>query len=322
MFSTNRFSIRWIFVSVLLNLVVLIGSIDSVRAQENEVKPIVTQQELESLTAAQNAASNTDATDKKPGLGGMNFLNLLWDGGTLMIPIGLMSLLVVAIGAERFVALRSGRVFPRRLRREIRRASDDEISMSPAELFRTAELFPSPAGRVLKDLLSKVGRPIPEAEACINESVQREADRLYGNVRWLTLAAAVTPLIGLLGTVWGMILAFYNTTQLTSGSNRVESLAEGIYVALVTTLAGLAVAIPAAILAHYFEGKITKTLGQVDHELRSLLPRLEQYEGRTRFDITSRGISSRPAASHNGSVAHNEATPASPPPVRSPKMKT
>jgi biopolymer transport protein ExbB len=317
MFPTTQLFRSSVFLCAFLSLFAL--SVQQLaRAQES--KPIVTQEELENLTAPK--PSPTEGPAKQTGLGGMNFLNLLLDGGALMIPIGLMSLLVVAVGVERAFALRSSKVFPRRLRREIWRASDDEISMAPSELFRTAELFPSSAARVLKDLLAKVGRPIPEAESCINESVQREADRLYSNVRWLNLAAAVTPLIGLLGTVWGMILAFYNTTQLTSGSNRVESLAEGIYVALVTTLAGLAVAIPAAILAHYFEGKITKNLGHVEHELHALLPRFEQYEGRTRFDVTSRGISTRPSQ-NNGSVSHGHPEPGqpAPPAIRTPKMK-
>ena len=60
--------------------------------------------------------------------------------------------------------------------------------------------------------------------------------------------------MGLLGTVWGMIRAFHDTAQLAPGQNKADYLAEGIYVALVTTLAGLAVAIPAAIFSHYFEG--------------------------------------------------------------------
>ena len=222
---TTRPSTGVIIGQVLLGLGLLFLCGSSVWAQESQdSKPPVTQQELETLIASKEATTNTAAT--KPGLGGLNFLKLLVDGGALMIPIGVMSLLVVAIGVERSFALRSSRIFPRRLRRELRRASDDEITMSPAELFRTAELFPSPAGRILKELLTKVGRPIPEVEALINEATQREADRLYGNVRWLNLATAVTPLIGLLGTVGGMILAFYNTTQVTSGSNRVESLAE------------------------------------------------------------------------------------------------
>lgn len=319
MFSNNRISKYRLIIPLLLMLGPAVGGARFVSAQDDQATSIVSQQELQNLTA-KTKADTAKVPEKKPGIGGMNLLTLLWDGGALMIPIGLMSLLVVAVGVERSFALRSGRLFPRRLRREIRRASDEEIPISPSDLFKAAELFPSSAARVLKDLLTKTGRPIPEAEACINDSIQREAERLYGNVRWLTLAAAVTPLIGLLGTVWGMILAFYNTTQLTSGSNRVESLAEGIYVALVTTLAGLAVAIPAAILAHYFEGKITTGLAQVDHQLRSLLPRLEHYEGRTRFDISSRGISSRPIQ-HNGGGTHHEVTPTPPPPVRTPKMK-
>lgn len=315
--------------SVLLPLVLallVVACIPQPSSAVQDGQPKVTQGDIENLMASKEPSGNS-APGPRLGIGGMNFLQLLIDGGALMIPIGLMSLLVLAIGVERWIALRSSKIFPRRLRREIRRAADDELQVSPAELYRTAELFPSSASRVLKDLITKIGRPIPEAEATITESVQHEADRLYNNVRWLTLAAAVTPLIGLLGTVWGMIIAFYNTTQLTSGSNRVESLAEGIYVALVTTLAGLTVAIPAAILAHYFEGKITKNLATVDVEMRHLTPRFEQFEGKLRFDVGPRGITSRPIASHATTPLHASSSASSPeaPPVHSsarpPKLK-
>lgn len=288
----------------------------------NDGQPKVTQAELESLINSSDPAATKAATN--PGIGGLNFLKLLVDGGALMIPIGLMSLVVLAVGIERTVALRNSRVFPRRLRREIRRAVDAEVPMSPPELFRAAELVPSSASRVLVDMLAKVGRPIAEVEDEISDSVQREADRLYGNVRWLTLAAAVTPLIGLLGTVWGLILAFYNTTQLADGGNRVESLAEGIYIALVTTLGGLTVAIPAAMLAHYFEGRITKALNSVDVELRRLTRWFEQYEGKMRFDIGPKGISSRTIAAGGHSTSPSPPSSPEPPPhstVRAPRLK-
>jgi biopolymer transport protein ExbB len=112
---------------------------------------------------------------------------------------------------------------------------------------------------------------------------------LYANVRWLSLAAAVAPLLGLLGTVWGMIVAFHQTTQLETGQNKADFLAEGIYVALVTTLGGLAVAIPAAILAHYFEGRIQALFHQTDELLFNLLPQIERYEGRLRVSHQSLG---------------------------------
>jgi biopolymer transport protein ExbB len=287
--------------------------------QEAQSNPIISQGDLEALMEQSDSSMPVDGGEQRQTLGGVSFLKLLFQGGALMIPIAIMSLLVVAIVLDRWLATRRNRLFPNRLRREVRRVGDERAVVAPAELYRTAELFPSAAARVLKELLCKVGRPIPEAEAAIQESVQREADRLYGNVRWLTLAAAVTPLLGLLGTVWGMIIAFYNTTQLSSGTNRAEFLAEGIYIALITTLAGLAVAIPAAIAAHYFEGKIVKNLSLVDVELRRLVPLLECYEGRTRFDIGSNGLTERIVVSDRvgtGQVSDH------PTPIKPPKLRT
>ncbi|MEZ6149375.1 MAG: MotA/TolQ/ExbB proton channel family protein [Pirellulaceae bacterium] len=208
----------------------------------------------------------------------INILVLLRQGGGIMAVIAVISLLVVAVAFERLFALRSGKLFPRGLRREVRRACEEVGPFQPHTLFEAADRYHCAGSRIIHEMLRKVGRPIPEVEAVLAEGSQREADRLYGNVRWLTLAAAVTPLIGLLGTVWGMIIAFHDTTQLGAGSNKAEYLAEGIYVALVTTLGGLAVAIPAAIIAHFFEGRITKMLALIDTELRRLMPRFESQE--------------------------------------------
>ena len=142
--------------------------------------------------------------------------------------------------------------------------------------------YPSSAATVVRAGLRRLGKPIADLERATAGAESREADRLYANVRWLSLAASVTPLLGLLGTVWGMIHAFFNTANLPTGANRAEYLADGIYVALVTTFAGLAVAIPAAVLAHFFESRILSTFRQLNETLFRLLPRLEQYEGRVR----------------------------------------
>ena len=81
-----------------------------------------------------------------------------------------------------------------------------------------------------------------------------------------------------------MIQAFFQTANLPiEYQNRAQVLADGIWTALVTTFAGLAVAIPAAILAHYFEGRIQRLFRELDETLSGLLPRLERYEGRLRL---------------------------------------
>lgn len=277
------------------------GSYDVCSAQavgSNTADAGVSPDELQRLAAeaAKNRA-NPPAPIPVPLRGSnINILELLRLGGGIMAVIGVISLWVVAVAFERLFALRSGKLFPSGLRREVRRACEEIGPFQPHSLFEAAGRYHCAASRIVHDMLRKLGRPIPEVEAALSEGTQREADRLYGNVRWLTLAAAVTPLIGLLGTVWGMIIAFHDTTQLGAGSNKAEYLAEGIYIALVTTLGGLAVAIPAAIIAHFFEGRITKMLAVIDTELRRLMPRFESQEGRTRFDLNERGMFRRDAA--------------------------
>jgi biopolymer transport protein ExbB len=212
----------------------------------------------------------------------INLLELLVRGGWLMVPIAAMSLLVVAFGAERLLGLRRRRILPSRLMTEIRKMARHEGAFDPRRAYQLTMRYPSSAARVIRAMLLKVGRPHSEVERAISEASEREAARLYSNVRWLSLAAGITPLLGLLGTVWGMIDAFFRTSELPVGANKAEFLAGGIYKALVTTFAGLAVAIPAAILAHYFEGRIQKLLHRLDETLLELLPRLERYEGRLR----------------------------------------
>jgi len=219
---------------------------------------------------------------------------IITGGGLLMIPIYLMSFLVVTIAIERFVALRRRRVMPLELVDGLGQLAQTPGGFDPRKAYRLCQKFPSSASSVIRAMLLKVGRPHGEVEHAVAEASEREAGRLYGNVRWLTLAAAVTPLMGLFGTVWGMILAFQRFSNLQEGQDAAEQLATGIYTALVTTLGGLAVAIPAAILAHYFEGRIQNLFHQIDELLFNLLPQVERYEGRLRVSQQTLGSSGQP----------------------------
>ena len=192
----------------------------------------------------------------------LNVLELVWAARWLMIPIIAMSIVVVAVGIERILALRRSRVMPKGLVEYLESAKLDSRG-----ILRTCTEYPSTMAVVVREVLRKFGRPPGEVETTMANVMQRESERLYRNVRTLNLAAAVTPLMGLLGTVWGMIAAFFATANLPVGANKAESLAEGIYFALVTTAAGLVVAIPAAILAHYLEGRIQKLFLDMEESL-------------------------------------------------------
>jgi len=213
----------------------------------------------------------------------LNFFQLLLKGRYFMLPILFMSLLLVTFFIERLFGLRTSRVLPRGLVSGLAGLGEPRGGFDPREAYRLCQQFPSAAATVVRAMLLKIGRPHSEVERAVADASEREAARLYANVRWLNLAAAVTPLMGLLGTVWGMIRAFHDTTQLDPGQNKADYLAEGIYVALVTTLGGLLVAIPAAIFSHYFEGRIQSLLLRIDELLFNIMPQIEQFEGRVRF---------------------------------------
>jgi len=229
--------------------------------------------------AEENAASAMRTNEEE----GINFFSLMVRGGWFMIPIGLLSLLVVTIAIERTLSLRRGRVLPGALVKQLGLLASSHNAFDPRQAYRVCQQYPSAAANVVRAMLLKVGRPHSEVEHTVAAASEREAERLYANVRWLNLSAGVAPLLGLLGTVWGMIDAFHRTTILGPGQNKAEELATGIYIALVTTFGGLMVAIPAAIFAHLFEGRIQKLFHQIDEMLFNLLPQIERFEGRMRF---------------------------------------
>lgn len=246
---------------------------------------------------------------------GIDLLSLITQGGRFMIPIGLMSLLVVTLAVERMISLRRKRLMPQPLVDRL-----DEL-MSPVERFNPAAAWqvcrdhPSIAATAVESMLRRTGQPLADVERAASEALQREADDQAAPIRWLGLAAAATPLMGLLGTVWGMIKAFHESTTLTPDRSRSEQLSEGIYTALVTTLAGLVVAIPAAILAQYLENRLAKHMHRIERLAFGVAPGLGRFAGRARLDDA--GVL-RPLSAGGKSLPTEQSAPG-PPPVAASK---
>lgn len=274
---------------------VIIGS--SLTSTLHASQPVITSSPammtLAPIQGDENGARPVPTQPKR----GINFLTLLTQGGWFMIPLLLLSVAVVTIGIERALALRRDRIFPHELIDELAALSQEPGGLDPRRAYEACQRFPSSVSYVLRSMLVKVGRPQQEVENAVTEATQREATRLSQMTSWLSLAAAVAPLIGLLGTVWGITQAFYDTTQLAelnAGQNRGVALANGIYVALVTTMVGLIIAIPAAILAHFYENRIVQRMNQIEEMVFNLSPQFERFEGQVRF---TQGLNDGPAVS-------------------------
>ena len=225
------------------------------------------------------AAAPAAAKNESPSLWEVYWM---W-GGPLMIPISALSVIVVIFSVERLLGLRRRRVVPPELVEGLGQLAGKQGGFDPRAAYQLCQQYPSAAANVVRSVLLKVGRPHSEVEHTVEEACDREAAKLYKNVRTINLAVSVAPLLGLLGTVQGMISCFYTAASLSAGDDKYRALSEGIYKALVTTFGGLVVAIPASVFAHYFEGRIQSLFREIDELLLGLLPQLERYEGKMRI---------------------------------------
>lgn len=171
-------------------------------------------------------------------------MDLIVSGGPVMVPIGVASVVGLAVFLERVWSLRSAKVVPEGLAGEV-----DELMQQQrwGDVAAVAAKSDSAAGRVLSAAVSMRSHPRPEIKERIEEVGRREAAELERFSAVLGTVASIAPLLGLLGTVWGMIVTF-DVIQ-SEGIGVVANLAGGISQALVSTMAGLTVGIP-ALVAH------------------------------------------------------------------------
>nr|WP_184308233.1 MotA/TolQ/ExbB proton channel family protein [Aporhodopirellula rubra] len=298
--------------------------ISTAHAQDSEDGQNVEIIDAADIEDVMNEAPVTAIGDGSDAPSGIDLLSLFRRGGWFMAPIGLMSMLVVTLAVERTLSLRTSKVMPHALMEELSDLAASQDHFPPSTAWEVCHEHRSPAARVVMSMLMRTGQPLGEIERTGTETIQREADRYAAPVRWLTLAAAATPLMGLLGTVWGMIVAFHESSTLTADRSRSEQLSEGIYTALVTTLAGLVVAIPAAILAQYLENRITKLFHRIEELAFGIAPGLARFAGRSKLDNEGqlRPIEASPPplspSAPPKETQHANGVSATPPPVASP----
>lgn len=170
--------------------------------------------------------------------------DLIISGGPVMVPIGLASVIGLAVLLERIWALRAGAVVPQSFVVEV-----DELMRQArwGDVIATARKSDSAAGRVVLAAVDVRHKSRAAVKERLEEVGRREAAELERFSSVLGTIASIAPLLGLLGTVWGMILTF-DVIQ-TEGIGVVANLAGGISQALISTMAGLTVGIP-ALVAH------------------------------------------------------------------------
>ena len=179
-------------------------------------------------------------------------LNLIEKGGLLMWPIIFCSVIALTVFIERMIHLHRSRIDTGRFLHAVREAVRDKGINAAISL---CEETPGPIAAVLKAALEHAGAGKDEMKEAVEEISLYEEPRLGKNLAIISTIAHITPLMGLLGTVSGMIRAFMKIQEKAGLANPGE-LAQGIWEALITTAAGLVVAIPAYVAYNYLASRV------------------------------------------------------------------
>lgn len=193
--------------------------------------PVDTIDTIVAAAADTTAVAATVAEVAEP----LNLWALMLKGGFFMIPLLLLSVLSVYVFIERLLVIRKAaredKTFMERIKDYIH---DGEIDTA----LRLCQKTDTPAARLIAKGISRLGRPMNDVLVAIENTGNIEIARLEKGFPWLATTAAGAPMLGFLGTVMGMVDAFYNLASAGSSAN-IDVLAGGIYEALVTTVAGL-----------------------------------------------------------------------------------
>lgn len=190
----------------------------------------------------------------------MNLFSLVLKGGPIMIPLAILSVISVYITVERYLTLKKANKLDANFMANIK---DMVLSGNIKGAKALCDRTDSPIARMLGKGISRIGKPLQDINTSIQNSGNIEINKLEKLMPTLATVSGAAPMLGFLGTVTGMVTAFYNMSQ--AGANlTVSLLAGGIYEALVTTVAGLIIGIFAYIAYNQLTTMIEKIVHQME----------------------------------------------------------
>ncbi len=217
---------------------------------------------LFSLLAQTNMVEPVQAAalDAQAAVPPLNLWSLSLKGGFIMIPIVLLSLVTIYIFVERLLVLRDAarqdNTFMQRIKDYIH-AGDVESALN------LCKKNPTPVARLIEKGITRLGRPMNDVLVAIENVGNIEVAKLERRFTWIATTAGGAPMLGFLGTVTGMVSAFYSMAAAGEAAD-ITTLSSGIYEALVTTVAGLVVGIIALFAYNYLVSRGNTVVNQLE----------------------------------------------------------
>ncbi len=195
----------------------------------------------------------------------LNFFDMCVKGGWIMIPIALMLVLAIYIFIERMIVIRDASKEDASFMNRIKDYIYDGKLDSALNLCRDTK---SPSARMIEKGISRLGRPMSDVLVAIENVGNLEIATLEKRLGLLATISGGAPMLGFLGTVMGMVQAFFEMEQAGGNTINLSQLSGGIYTAMVTTVAGLIVGVCAYFAYNYLVGRVNEVMRRL--EMRSM----------------------------------------------------
>lgn len=239
----------------------------------NEFVDTVTSMAPDTTAAlTENVPAATDAAADAASVASLSFWDMCMQGGILMIPIAVLLLFSIYFFIERWIVIRSANrnddSFMRRIKDYIH---EGEIESA----LNLCKNVGTPYARLISKGISRIGRPMNDVLVAIENTGNIEIAKLSKGLPWLATTASGAPMLGFLGTVIGMVQAFYNISAQGSSAD-IATFSGGIYTALVTTIAGLIVGIVALFAYNILVAKINNVMTSLEGKTMEFMDLLNE----------------------------------------------
>ena len=218
--------------------------------------------QIDSLALANEIAEKASA---EATTSSMSIWDLCFGGGAfsvvLMCLLFALFFVMVFIFVDRFIAIRKATTIDSNFMNRIRDFISEGNIEAAIDLCRRTN---SPIARMVEKGIERIGRPMSDIQTAIENVANVEVAKLETSLPWLSSIAGGAPMIGFLGTVVGMVQVFMKISAIKSGAIELSQLSEGMFVAMITTVGGLVVGIPAYFAYNYLVARIEKLVFRME----------------------------------------------------------
>jgi len=223
------------------------------------------------ITDTTSRVANALSTTTAPSAEKINLLSLIFKGGMLMIPICILSLIAVYVFVERiFTIVRAGQDTPQLIPTIKEHLLNGNISAAKT----SCKSFNTPISRMLEKGIQRIGKPIDVIERSIENVGKIELYKMEKRLDILKIISGIAPMFGFLGTIAGMIITFFD---LSNAKNlELGVIANGIYIKMITSAAGLIVGLFAYIAYNYLQSMIDNVIHKMEMNTMDFLDILQE----------------------------------------------